>query len=67
MVELCKTKLSYGGELILSGSGPFGPAYEIRNKLPHGMIDLKYGISIKNGKLSNNGVGEMNEFVVGWA
>jgi hypothetical protein len=56
MIELSKIGLSYRGELILSGSEPFGPAYEIRNKLPRGMIDLEYGISIKNGKLNNNEV-----------
>jgi len=53
MVELNKFSLSYNGELILYGLDLFGPAYEVKEKIPRGIIELKYNISIKQGKLSN--------------
>jgi len=55
MVELSKITLNYDGELILNGLGPFGPNYEVKKKIPSGIIELKYNISIKKGKFANQG------------
>jgi len=53
MIELNKFSLSYNGELIIYGLDLFGPAYEVKEKIPSGIIELKYKISIKKGKFSN--------------
>ena len=51
MSELGKVSLNYDGELILHGLDLFGPAYEVKEKIPHGIIELKYMISIKKENL----------------
>ena len=53
MNELGNVSLNYNGELILYGLDLFGPAYEVKEKIPRGIIELKYRISIKLGKLNN--------------
>jgi len=55
MNELNKFPLNYNGELILYGLDLFGPAYEVKEKIPRGIIELKYMISIKKGEFSNAG------------
>jgi len=55
MTELNKIPLHYNGELILNGLESFGPAYEVKEKIPSSIIELKYNISIKIGKFGNQG------------
>jgi len=47
MSELGKVSLNYNGELILYGLDSFGPAYKVKEKIPRGIIELKYMFSIK--------------------
>jgi len=55
MIELNKFPLNYKGELILNGLELFGPAYEVKEKMPSSIIELKYKISIKKGKFGDQG------------